>query len=100
MHSVFLYHAIRVGMHMGIVNAAHLAVYDANAPDPPELCEDVVLNRGPGATERLLQAAPRFKGDGSTPKAADLEWRSAPVGKRLQAALVQRITAFHPADAG
>src|SRR5204863_9689113 len=63
-----------------------------------ELCEDVVLNRRPDATGRLLQAAPRFKGDGSTPKAADLEWRSAPVGKRLEHALVNGITDFIAAD--
>src|SRR5215203_4188457 len=62
MHSVFLYHAIRVGMDMGIVNAGQLAVYDEIDPELRELCEDVVLNRRPDATERLLQAAPRFKG--------------------------------------
>src|SRR4051794_12055340 len=98
MHSVFLYHAIRVGMDMGIVNAGQLAVYDEINPELRELCEDVVLNRRPDATERLLQAAPRFKGDGSTPKAADLEWRSAPVGKRLEHALVNGITDFIAAD--
>jgi len=95
---VFLYHAIRVGMDMGIVNAGQLAVYDEIDPELRELCEDVVLNRRPDATERLLQAAPRFKGDGSTPKAADLEWRSAPVGKRLEHALVNGITDFIAAD--
>src|SRR4051795_7814799 len=94
MHSVFLYHAIRVGMDMGIVNAGQLAVYDEIDPELRELCEDVVLNRRPDATERLLDAAPRFKGDGSTPKAADLEWRSAPVGNRLEHALVNGITDF------
>src|SRR5215203_1630917 len=98
MHSVFLYHAIRVGMDMGIVNAGQLAVYDEIDPELRELCEDVVLNRRPDATERLLQAAPRFKGDGSTPKAADLEWRSAPVGKRLEHALVNGITDFIAGD--
>src|SRR3954469_20711304 len=98
MHLVFLYHAIRVGMDMGIVNAGQLAVYDEIDPELRELCEDVVLNRRPDATERLLQAAPRFKGDGSTPKAADLEWRSAPVGKRLEHALVNGITDFIAGD--
>src|SRR5215217_3161747 len=98
MHSVFLYHAIRAGMDMGIVNAGQLAVYDEIDPELRELCEDVVLNRRPDATERLLQAAPRFKGDGSTPKAADLEWRPAPVGKRLEHALVNGITDFIAAD--
>ncbi|HKH35167.1 MAG TPA: methionine synthase, partial [Beijerinckiaceae bacterium] len=98
MHSVFLYHAIRVGMDMGIVNAGQLAVYDEIDPELRSLCEDVVLNRRPDATERLLDAAPRFKGDGSTPKAADLEWRSWPVGKRLEHALVNGITDFIAED--
>ncbi len=99
MHSVFLYHAIRVGMDMGIVNAGQLAVYDEINPELRELCEDVVLNRRPDATERLLDAAPRFKGDGSTAgKVADLEWRSWPVEKRLEHALVNGITEFVEAD--
>src|SRR5919107_850745 len=79
-HSVFLYHAIKAGMDMGIVNAGQLVVYDEIEPKLKTLCEDVILNRSEDATERLLQAAPRFKGDGSgAPKAADLEWRSWPV---------------------
>jgi 5-methyltetrahydrofolate--homocysteine methyltransferase len=102
MHSVFLYHAIKAGMDMGIVNAGQLAVYDEIDPELRDLCEDVVLNRRqgeiPSATERLLDAAPRFKGDGSTPKAADLEWRSWPVGKRLEHALVNGITDFIAED--
>jgi 5-methyltetrahydrofolate--homocysteine methyltransferase len=93
MHSVFLYHAIRAGMDMGIVNAGQLAVYDEIAPELRALCEDVVLNRRADATERLLDAASRFKGDGSgATKVADLEWRSWPVGKRLEHALVNGIT--------
>ena len=64
MHAVFLYHAIQAGMDMGIVNAGQLAVYEEIDPELRELCEDVVLNRRPDATERLLAAAPRFKGDG------------------------------------
>ncbi|QFU18140.1 methionine synthase [Microvirga thermotolerans] len=99
MHSVFLYHAIRAGMDMGIVNAGQLAVYDEIDPGLRELCEDVVLNRRPDATERLLEAAPRFKGDGSgQAKAADLEWRSWPVEKRLEHALVNGITEFIEED--
>src|SRR3954462_2715426 len=95
MHSVFLYHAIRVGMDMGIVNAGQLAVYDEIDPELRELCEDVVLNRSADATERLLDAAPRFKGDGSgAVKIADLEWRSWSVEKRLEHALVNGITDF------
>jgi 5-methyltetrahydrofolate--homocysteine methyltransferase len=99
MHSVFLYHAIRAGMDMGIVNAGQLAVYDEIDPELRELCEDVVLNRRPDATERLLEAAPRFKGDGSGPaKVGDLEWRSWPVAKRLEHALVNGITEFIEPD--
>ena len=99
MHSVFLFHAIKVGMDMGIVNAGQLAVYDEIDPELRELCEDVVLNRRPDATERLLEAAPRFKGDGSgAVKAADLEWRSWPVEKRMEHALVNGITEFIEQD--
>jgi 5-methyltetrahydrofolate--homocysteine methyltransferase len=99
MHSVFLFHAIRAGMDMGIVNAGQLAVYDEIDPELRELCEDVVLNRRSDATERLLEAAPRFKGDGAgATKIADLEWRSWPVGKRLEHALVNGITEFIEAD--
>jgi 5-methyltetrahydrofolate--homocysteine methyltransferase len=99
MHSVFLYHAIKAGMDMGIVNAGQLAVYEAIDPDLRALCEDVVLNRRTDATERLLDAAPRFKGDGSgAVKAADLEWRSWPVAKRLEHALVNGITEFIHVD--
>ena len=99
MHSVFLFHAIKVGMDMCIVNAGQLAVYDEIDPELRELCEDVVLNRRDDATERLLEAAPRFKGDGSTAaKAADLEWRSWPVDKRLEHALVNGITEFIDQD--
>jgi len=99
MHSVFLYHAIRAGMDMGIVNAGQLAVYDEINPELRELCEDVVLNRRPDATERLLEAAPRFKGDGAgAVKATDLEWRSWPVEKRLEHALVNGITEFIEID--
>jgi len=99
MHSVFLYHAIRAGMDMGIVNAGQLAVYDEINPELRELCEDVVLNRRPDATERLLEAAPRFKGDGAgAVKATDLEWRSWPVERRLEHALVNGITEFIEID--
>src|SRR5512146_3174389 len=81
MHSVFLYHAIQAGMDMGIVNAGQLALYDDIDPELRELCEDVVLNRRPDATDRLLDAAPKFKGDGSgaKPKEKDLSWREKPV---------------------
>ncbi|KAA2237264.1 methionine synthase [Salinarimonas soli] len=99
MHTVFLYHAIGAGMDMGIVNAGQLGVYANLDPELRDLCEDVVLNRRPDATERLLEAAPRHKGDGQqAAKCADLEWRSWPVEKRLEHALVSGITEFIEAD--
>ncbi len=99
MHSVFLFHAIKVGMDMGIVNAGQLAVYDEIDPELRDLCEDVVLNRRPDATERLLEAAPRFKGDGAgASKATDLEWRTWSVEKRIEHALVNGITEFIEQD--
>ena len=99
MHCVFLYHAIKLGMDMGIVNAGQLAVYDALNPELRELCEDVVLNRRKDSTERLLDAAPRFKGDGKGEvRVQDLAWRELPVTKRLEHALVNGITAFIEED--
>ncbi|MEP1933114.1 MAG: methionine synthase [Roseibium sp.] len=91
MHSVFLYHAIAKGMDMGIVNAGQLAVYDKLEPELRELCEDVVLNRSPEATDRLLEAAERWKGEGGKKKEADLTWRTWDVAKRLEHALVNGI---------
>ncbi len=100
MHSVFLYHAIQAGMDMGIVNAGQLALYDDITAELRELCEDVVLNRRPDATDRLLDAAPKFKGDGSgaKPKEKDLSWREAPVQERLTHSLVHGITDFIEQD--
>jgi len=99
MHSVFLYHAIKAGMDMGIVNAGQLGSYDDLDPELRELCEDVVLNRRKDSTERLLEAAPRFKGDGSVAASGkDLAWRELPVEKRLEHALVAGITEFIEAD--
>ncbi len=98
MHSVFLYHAIQAGMDMGIVNAGQLAVYDDIPADLRELCEDVVLNRRDDATDRLLEAAPRFKGDGAKKVVQDLSWRETPVGQRLTHALVHGITEYIEAD--
>ena len=94
MHSVFLYHAIKAGMTMGIVNAGQLAIYEDIAPDLRERVEDVVLNRRPDATERLLEIAQRFKGEAGAKKAEDLAWRSWPVEKRLEHALVKGIDEF------
>ena len=99
MHAVFLYHAIQAGMDMGIVNAGQLAVYDAIDPELREACEDVVLNRRPDATERLLEIAERFRNAGSKEaKAQDLGWREWPVEKRLEHALVNGITEFIEID--
>jgi len=99
MHSVFLYHCIKAGMDMGIVNAGQLGSYDDLDPELRELCEDVVLNRRKDSTERLLDAAPRFKGDGSVSfSGKDMAWRENPVEKRLEYALVNGITAFIDVD--
>lgn len=98
MHSVFLFHAITAGMDFGIVNAGQLAVYDDLPRDLRDLAEDVVLNRRADATERLLEAAPRFKGEVGKPREVDLSWREAPVAKRLEHALVHGITTFIEAD--
>ncbi|MFE3836816.1 methionine synthase [Pseudogemmobacter sonorensis] len=98
MHAVFLYHAIQAGMDMGIVNAGQLAVYDQIEPELREACEDVVLNRRPDATERMLDVAERFRGGAREEKARDLGWREWPVEKRLEHALVNGITEFIEAD--
>jgi len=93
-HSVFLYHAIKAGMDMGIVNAGMLAVYDDLPAELRERVEDVVLNRREDATDRLLEIADDFKGDGVKKKKEDLEWRKWPVGKRIEHALVKGIDTF------
>jgi 5-methyltetrahydrofolate--homocysteine methyltransferase len=98
MHSVFLFHAIKAGMDMAIVNAGQLPVYDDIEPELRELCEDLILNRRPDGTDRLLEAAQRFKGDGTKRKEADLTWREASVEERLKHALVHGITDFIEAD--
>ncbi|MBA3658000.1 MAG: methionine synthase [Gemmatimonadales bacterium] len=89
-HAVFLYHAIQAGMDMGIVNAGQLPIYQDIPPDLLERVEDVVLNRRDDATERLLQIADTVKGLAAA-QAADLGWRSLPVGERLAHALVEGI---------
>ncbi len=94
MHSVFLYHAIKAGLDMAIVNAGQLAIYQDIPGDLLELIEDVVLNRRDDATERLLEAATAYTGNGRQKKKADLEWRKAPVAQRLAHALVNGITDF------
>jgi 5-methyltetrahydrofolate--homocysteine methyltransferase len=95
MHSVFLYHAIRAGLTMGIVNAGQLAIYEDIPPDLRERCEDVILARRADATERLLEIAQSFKGAaGAGKRGDDLEWRKLPVEQRLQHALVKGLDEF------
>jgi 5-methyltetrahydrofolate--homocysteine methyltransferase len=98
MHAVFLYHAIRAGMDMGIVNAGALPVYDEIDPELRALAEDAILNRRPDATERLLESASRYRGEGGAKKEGDVAWRSWPVEKRLEHALVAGIDAFVEVD--
>ena len=99
-HAVFLYHAIKAGMDMGIVNAGSLVIYSEIDPELREKIEDVILNRKPGteATEALVEIAPRFKGDGSKAEVADEAWRGLAVGERITHALVKGIDAFVEAD--
>ncbi|WP_375739473.1 methionine synthase [Pseudomonas boanensis] len=93
-HSVFLYHAIKNGLTMGIVNAGQLEIYDEIPAELREKVEDVVLNRNPDSTEALLAIADNYKGGGAVKEAENEEWRSYPVGKRLEHALVKGITTF------
>ena len=94
MHSVFLYHAIRAGLTMGIVNAGQLTIYEDIPLDLRERVEDVILARRTDATERLLEIAERFKGGGGVKRGDDLEWRKLPVEERLQHALVKGLDEF------
>lgn len=98
MHSVFLYHAIKAGMDMGIVNAGQMIVYDDIDPELRQVCEDVILNRDPGASERLLALAEKFRGNKTQTREADLAWREWPVAKRLSHSLVHGITEFIEQD--
>ncbi|HXW47213.1 MAG TPA: methionine synthase [Streptosporangiaceae bacterium] len=97
MHSAFLFHAIRAGLDMGIVNAGQLVVYQDIAPDLLELVEDVIFDRRPDATDRLVAFADTVKGS-ATKREVDLSWRDAPVEKRLAHALVHGIVDFIEAD--
>jgi 5-methyltetrahydrofolate--homocysteine methyltransferase len=99
-HAVFLYHAIKAGLTMGIVNAGQLAVYDEIEEDLREAVEDVVLNRRPDSTERLLALAQRYRDRGdSVTDEQEREWRGWPVEKRLEHALVKGIAEFVEEDA-
>ncbi|MGZ3450779.1 MAG: methionine synthase [Polyangiales bacterium] len=97
MHAAFLFHAIKAGLDMGIVNAGQLAVYEDIPKDLLELIEDVLFDRRPDATERLVQFAEQVKGSGKK-REVDLSWREAPVEKRLSHALVHGIVDFIEAD--
>jgi 5-methyltetrahydrofolate--homocysteine methyltransferase len=97
MHSAFLFHAIKAGLDMGIVNAGQLVVYQDIPADLLELVEDVIFNRRPDATDRLVAFADTVKGTG-TKREVDLSWREAPVEKRLAHALVHGIVDFIEAD--
>ena len=96
-HSVFLYHAIKAGMDMGIVNAGQLVVYDEIEPDLRELCEDVILNRRPDSTERLVSFAETVKAKGKE-EIKDEAWRNGTVEERLKHALVNGITDYIDTD--
>ncbi len=97
-HSVFLYHAIKAGMDMGIVNAGALPIYDQLDPELRERVEDVILNRRRDGTERLLEIAERYKGRKGEKKTEDLGWRQKPVRERLAHALVQGLDAWVEED--
>ncbi|MCB1699178.1 MAG: dihydropteroate synthase, partial [Halioglobus sp.] len=91
MHSAFLYHAIRAGMDMGIVNAGQITVYEDIQRDLLTAVEDVLLNRNPEATEKLVSLAESVKGSGKKEVTADAEWRKKTVAERLSYALVKGI---------
>jgi 5-methyltetrahydrofolate--homocysteine methyltransferase len=99
MHSVFLYHAIPAGLDMAIVNAGQLDVYDAIDPELREACEDVILDRREDATERLVALAEKYRGTDPAREKEAAEWRSWPVAKRLEHALVKGIDAHVVEDA-
>ncbi|WP_076039222.1 methionine synthase [Xanthomonas campestris] len=97
-HSVFLFHAIKAGMDMGIVNAGGMPIYDELDPELRERVEDVILNRRKDGTERLLEIAERYKGTKGAARTEDLAWREKPVRARLAHALVHGIDAFVETD--
>jgi 5-methyltetrahydrofolate--homocysteine methyltransferase len=99
MHSAFLYHAIRAGLDMGIVNAGMLAVYEDIPEELKTHVEDVLLNRRPDATERLIELAEKVKGSGKKQAGSDLEWRKLPLEERISHALVKGIVDFIVEDA-
>jgi len=98
MHSAFLYHAVQAGLDMGIVNAGQLEVYENIRPELKELVEDVLLNRRPDATERLVDFAETVKGQGAKAAALDQQWRKGTVEERLQHALLKGIVKYIDED--
>ena len=98
MHSAFLYHGVRAGLDMGIVNAGMLTVYDDIEEELLTRVEDVILNRREDATERLVDYAEKFKGEKTKEKKADLSWREKDYGGRIRYALVNGITQFIEED--
>ncbi len=99
MHSVFLYHAIQAGMDMGIVNAGQLAIYEDIPKELRDVVEEVILNKNPEATDKLLEIADNYKGQGGKKKEQDLSWREKPVEERITHALVNGINKFIEEDA-
>ena len=97
-HSVFLYHAIKAGMKMGIVNAGQLAIYEDIPAELKERVEDVVLNRRDDATDRLLETAEKYRGDAMEAEVQNQEWRELPVAERLSHALVKGIADYIEED--
>ena len=97
-HSVFLYHAIQAGMDMGIVNAGAMPIYDDLDPELRARVEDVVLNRTPEGTERLLAEADKHKAKKGQVQVEDLRWRDRPVRERLSHALVHGIDQYIETD--
>jgi 5-methyltetrahydrofolate--homocysteine methyltransferase len=98
MHAVFLYHAVQAGLDMGIVNAGQLAVYEEIEPQLKELVEDVILNRRPDATERLIEYAETVKGQGGAAAAADEAWRAEPIAERLKHAILKGVVKYIDED--
>ncbi|HSG62707.1 MAG TPA: methionine synthase, partial [Pseudomonadales bacterium] len=97
-HSVFLYHAIRAGLTMAIVNAGQLAIYEDIPQELRDAVEDIVLNRRDDATERMLEVAQKYSGDSARVREEDLSWRELEVTKRLEYALVKGINAYIDTD--
>lgn len=94
MHSAFLYHAVKAGLDMGIVNAGQLEVYEEIPAELLERVEDVLLNRRPDATDRLLELSETVKGSGKKKAGEDLAWREAPIGERMKHALIKGIDKY------